>query len=83
MILPREEQAESFEGKVIPNPCNRHIRDNPQSARPRNSAQREQVCQVSLVRVARTCSVRDAVTHESRPRNNRYTFVRCDLVGEL
>ena len=27
-----------------------------------------------LVRVARTCSVRDAVNHESKRRNNRYTF---------
>ena len=27
-----------------------------------------------LVRVARTCSVRDAVNHESKRRNSRYTF---------
>jgi hypothetical protein len=31
----------------------------------------------SLVRVARTCSVRDAVNHESKRRNNHYTYARC------
>jgi neutral ceramidase len=33
-----------------------------------------------LVRVARTCSVRDAVNHEAKTRNNRFAFVRCALV---
>jgi arylsulfatase A len=32
-----------------------------------------------LVRVARTCSVRDAVNHECKRRNNRYTFDGCVL----
>jgi hypothetical protein len=33
-----------------------------------------------LVRVAQTCSVRDAGNHESQRRNNRYTFVKSALL---
>jgi hypothetical protein len=35
-----------------------------------------------LVRVARTCSVRGAVNHESKERNDRYALVASDL-GKL
>jgi hypothetical protein len=36
-----------------------------------------------LVRVARTCSVRGAVNHESKERNDRYTFAGSGLVAVL
>ena len=35
-----------------------------------------------LVRVVRTCSVRGAVNHESKERNDRYTFAGSGLVNK-